>query len=117
MTKILKKAEKYYYQVFFNNNSKNPKMIWKKINEITNRNKKSTNNNDSKDKIDCTKFNHLFCNIGQSLASSFGDRINYNDIDNTIFNRMESIYLYPVDNDEVLNQRTVRMPIIFRSIL
>ena len=77
-------------------------MIWKKINEITNRNKKSTNNNDSKDKIDCTKFNHLFCNIGQSLASSFGDRINYNDIDNTIFNRMESIYLYPVDNDEVI---------------
>ena len=43
VVKIVKNAKANYYMQLFSNCEANPKKMWKKVNELTNRNVKSTN--------------------------------------------------------------------------
>ncbi len=76
VVKIVKNAKANYYMQAFSNCEANPKKMWKKVNELTNRNAKSTNINDISDdgnivtepgKI-ANVFNNFFTDIGPKLA-------------------------------------------------
>ena len=45
----------------------------------------------------------LLCNIGDKLASQFGNTINYDDITNSIHNQHNSLFINPVNNQEIID--------------
>ena len=70
LSKIINKAERYYYSQYFITNRNNPKQIWNKINTIIHNNKNGNIvPNVIEDNKRCEQFNDYFCNIGEKLAS------------------------------------------------
>ena len=105
LSKIINKAERYYYNQYFITNRNNPKQIWNKINTIIHNNKNGNIfPNVIEDNKRCEQFNDYFCNIGEKLASKSEKNCNTNNTSNYIHNNYtNSLFITPTNPIEITN--------------
>ena len=105
LSKIVNKAERYYYSQYFITNRNNPKQIWNKINTIIHNNKNGNIvPNVIEDNKRCEQFNDYFCNIGEKLASKSEKNCNTNNTSNYIHNNhTNSLFITPTNPIEITN--------------
>jgi hypothetical protein len=99
VVKIVKNAKANYYMQAFSNCEANPKKMWKKVNELTNRNVKSTNINEISDDGNIVTepreianiFNNFFTEIGPKLADDLPE---HNQIPESYVKPLNSIFRF-----------------------
>ena len=99
MVKIVKNAKANYYMQAFSNCEVNPKKMWKKVNELKNRNIKSTNINEISDdgnivtepRESANIFNNFFTDIGPKLAKDLPE---HNQIPESYVKPLNTIFRF-----------------------
>ncbi|CAB4008241.1 Hypothetical predicted protein [Paramuricea clavata] len=99
VVKIVKNAKANYYMQAFSNCEANPKKMWKKVNELTNRNVKSTNINEISDDGNIVTepgeianiFNIFFTDIGPKLAKDLPE---HNQIPESYVKPLNTIFRF-----------------------
>jgi hypothetical protein len=99
VVKIVKNAKANYYMQEFSNCEANPKKMWKKVNNLTNRNVKSTNINEISDdgnivtepKEIANIFNNFFTDIEPKLAQDLPE---HNQIPESYVKPLNTIFQF-----------------------
>ena len=111
LTKLMKFAEKKYYQDKLDINKRNMKKTWGIIKEVIGKNKsnqaqlrfKSSDGKDITNKsVISEKFNDFFVNIGPTLARTF-EKIKGSPEQYLVDRQLSSLFLKPVTTEEVGN--------------
>ena len=113
LTSIKRFCKKKYYNELLENNKNNVKRTWKVINEILNKQVKQSDYPDIFKNEDgnpvrgytniANTFNDFFINVGPKLASKIEKVENENIYDYLTQTNNNSMYLNPVDNQEIMN--------------
>ena len=113
LTSIKRFCKKKYYNELLENNKHNVKGTWKVLNEILNKQQKQLDYPDIfRNEIGtpvrgyiniANKFNEFLTYVGPKLASKIQNLDNENIYDYLIQTNNNSMYLNPVDNQEIMN--------------